>query len=94
MMYFTVNIPVHVFGEKGVVFHIPQYLMCVIQIEVHYNHHSLIKPSRHQMLQNCLSVTNNNVVPFYPVNGVQSASLYTNSIMHSTKPTLPILNRP
>lgn len=47
------------------------------------------------MLQNCLlSVTNNNGVPLYPVDGVQSASLYTNSIMYSTKPTLPILNRP
>lgn len=95
MMYFTVTIPVHVFGEKGAVCHIPQYLMYMIQTEVHYNHHSLFKTSRHQMLQNCLlSVTNNNVVPLYPVDVVQSASLYTNSITHSTKPAFPILNRP
>jgi len=38
MMYFTVNIPVHVFREKGVVCHIPQYFKYMIQIEVCFDY--------------------------------------------------------
>jgi hypothetical protein len=75
LMYFTVNTPVHVFGGKRVFCHIPHYLMYMTQIEVHYNHHfQFLKPQRHQMLQNCLlSVKNNNVIPFYPVDRVKPA---------------------
>jgi hypothetical protein len=33
IMYFTVNIPVHAFREKGIVCHIPQYLMYKIKLQ-------------------------------------------------------------